>query len=156
MSVLRIAHAACQAMRLHGERTYPNECCGALLGRSVAGCWEVVAAVEARNASTGSARNRYSIAPADLVRIEREARRQQLAIAGYYHSHPGHPAEWSPTDLAEAHWLGCVYVITSVLRGRAEDTRAFLLAGEREESKRFERLGIEIFDKAPSPAKRRD
>jgi proteasome lid subunit RPN8/RPN11 len=72
------------------------------------------------------------------VRIEREAGRQGLGIAGFYHSHPDHPAQWSPTDLAEAHWLGCVYVITAVAHGKATDTNCFLLAGATEEDKRFE------------------
>jgi hypothetical protein len=40
--------------------------------------------------------------------------------------------------LAEAHWIGCSYVITSIERGEAKITNSFLLAGESEESKRFE------------------
>src|SRR5947207_12613809 len=39
-------------------------------------------------------------------------------------SHPDHPAKWSATDLAEAHWLGCSYVITSVDRGHAQDRKS--------------------------------
>jgi proteasome lid subunit RPN8/RPN11 len=56
---------------------------------------------------------------------------------GFYHSHPDHPARWSATDLAEAHWTGCSYVITSVEEGRAALTNAFLLVGE-EDGKHFD------------------
>ena len=101
-------------------------------------------AVRARNARTDAAHNRYAIAPAELVGILREARGQGLEIAGFYHSHPDHPAHWSTTDLAEAHWLGCSTVIVSVMRGRAAQIEAYLLVGESEEDKRFEPQAIVV------------
>jgi len=142
MSVLRLPRAVFEALRAHGEETYPHECCGALLGRSTPEGWLVERAVRAGNTRTDSAHNRYSIAPVELVRIEREARLQGLEIAGFYHSHPDHPAQWSSTDLAEAHWLGCSYVITQVSSGKAALTNSFLLTGAAEEDKRFEREEI--------------
>jgi len=93
---------------------------------------------------TDSAHNRYQISPAELMKIERESRRQGLSIAGFYHSHPDHPAQWSQTDLVEAHWLGCSYVITAVAQGKAEITNSFFLAGDTEENKRFEAESIEV------------
>lgn len=130
--------AVYDAIRSHGEQTYPYECCGVLLGRADPRGWRVSAAIRAGNTRTGSAHNRYQIDPAELVRIQREALGQGLEIAGFYHSHPDHPAQWSPTDFAEAHWLGCSYVITEVAQGKAAVTNAFLLAGTLEEDKRFE------------------
>ena len=138
MSTLRLNRALFAALRAHGEQTYPHECCGALLGRSTPEGWLVLAAIPAGNTRTDSAHNRYQIAPAELIKIEREARRRGLAIAGFYHSHPDHPAQWSQTDFAEAHWLGCSYVITAVDEGKATVTNSFLLAGASEEDKRFE------------------
>ena len=64
------------------------------------------------------AHNRYQIAPQELVKIQRLGRERGLDIVGFYHSHPDHPAQWSTTDFAEAHWLGCSYVITAVEEGR--------------------------------------
>jgi proteasome lid subunit RPN8/RPN11 len=147
MSTLHVAKAVFEAMRVHGEETYPNECCGAMLGRPNGEGWSVVEAVRAGNTRTDSAHNRYQIAPVELVRIERSARQKGLEIAGFYHSHPDHPAQWSQTDFAEAHWLGCSYVITSVSQGTATVTNAFLLAGASEEDKRFEQQAIEIGDR---------
>jgi proteasome lid subunit RPN8/RPN11 len=144
MSVLYIPKPVYEAIRLHGEETYPRECCGVLLGEPLHGGWRVSAAVRAGNTRTDSAHNRYNIYPAELVRIQRDALRQGLDIAGFYHSHPDHRAEWSPTDFAEAHWIGCSYVITEVRNGRAALTNAFLLAGTTEEDKRFEPQTIEI------------
>jgi proteasome lid subunit RPN8/RPN11 len=147
MGVLHLTGAVYDAMRTHGEETYPHECCGVLLARSANGSPEgrtVVSAVRAGNTRTDSAHNRYQIAPVELVRIEREARRQGLEIAGFYHSHPDHPAHWSLTDLAEAHWIGCSYVITEIERGKAGATNSFLLDGITEEDKHFEQQVIEI------------
>jgi proteasome lid subunit RPN8/RPN11 len=146
MSVLHIPQAIYDSLRAHGESTYPHECCGVLLGESVEGDWRVTAAVPAGNTRTDSAHNRYMIDPAELVRIQRDAMRQGVDIAGFYHSHPDHPAQWSPTDFAEAHWIGCSYVITEVANGKAAVTNAFLLAGITEEDKRFEPQTIGIID----------
>jgi proteasome lid subunit RPN8/RPN11 len=84
-----------------------------------------------------------------LVRIKREARRRGLEIAGFYHSHPDHPAQWSATDFAEAHWLGCSYVITEIAQGRAAVTNSFALTGMTEEDKQFIPETISVDD---SPA----
>ena len=151
MSFLRLPRPIYEAIRTHGEETYPHECCGALLGRFTAegdnaGVWVVEAAVRTGNTRTDSAHNRYQIAPIELVKIEREARGRGLDIAGFYHSHPDHPAQWSPTDFEEAHWLGCCYVITSVAQGKATVTNSFFLAGQREEEKKFEPQTIEVLE----------
>jgi proteasome lid subunit RPN8/RPN11 len=142
--VLRLSHDIYQELRLHGEETYPHECCGVLLGRSSEGVNKVEQAVRAGNTRTDSAHNRYNIAPQELIRIQRQGRARGWDIVGFYHSHPDHPAQWSQTDLAEAHWLGCSYVITSVESGEAKVTNSFLLAGASEDDKRLEDEAIEI------------
>ena len=146
MSVLRIPKPVFDSVRAHGEETYPHECCGVLLGRSMPDGWQVHSAVRAGNTRTDSAHNRYQIAPVELVKIQREASRQGLDIAGFYHSHPDHPAQWSPTDFAEAHWIGCSYVITEVAHGQAQVTNSFLLSGATEEDKRFEPETVTVLD----------
>jgi proteasome lid subunit RPN8/RPN11 len=115
-----------------------------LLGRSVDGANEVDEAVRAGNTRTDSAHNRYNIAPQELVKIQRQGRERGLDIVGFYHSHPDHPAQWSKTDFAEAHWLGCSYVITAVEKGVAKATNSFLLSGTTEEDKAFEDEAVEV------------
>jgi proteasome lid subunit RPN8/RPN11 len=144
MGVLHLTREDYDRIRLHGEETYPHECCGALLGHPSPQGWIVAAAIRAGNTRTDSAHNRYQIAPIELVKIEREARNRGLEIAGFYHSHPDHPAQWSSTDFAEAHWLGCSYVITEVAHGKAAVTNSFHLAGATEEDKRFEQETIQV------------
>jgi proteasome lid subunit RPN8/RPN11 len=137
-TTLRMSGELYETIRQHGERTYPHECCGVLLGRSGEDGNAVEAAIEAGNTRTDSAHNRYNIAPQELIRIQRQGRERGLDIVGFYHSHPDHPAQWSKTDFEEAHWIGCSYVITSVEKGTAKITNSFLLTGTGEEDKRFE------------------
>ena len=150
MSILFLTAAVHQEIRGHGEETYPHECCGALLGCPSAEGWRVIDCVRAGNTRTDSAHNRYQIAPIELVRIQRSAREKGLEIAGFYHSHPDHAAQWSATDFAEAHWLGCSYVITAVENGKATVTNSFLLAGTTEEEKRFEQETVRVEEPADS------
>jgi proteasome lid subunit RPN8/RPN11 len=143
--MLKMSEAIYNEIRKHGEDSYPNECCGVLLGSSGSGVNRVEQTVRAGNTRTDSAHNRYQIAPEELVRIQRQARERDLDIVGFYHSHPDHPARWSATDFAEAHWLGCSYVITAVEQGSATQTNSFLLTGEGEDEKQFEDEQIEIW-----------
>ena len=142
--MLNIGFTHYNTIRAHGEETYPHECCGVLLGKNTADGNVVQATVRAGNTRTDSAHNRYNIAPIELVKIQREARRQGLDIVGFYHSHPDHPAQWSPTDFAEAHWFGCSYVITAVENGKAAITNSFLLTGSSEDDKHFVDEPVEI------------
>ena len=142
--MLRIRFSDYQALRAHGEETFPYECCGVLLGKASADGNHVHEIVRAGNTRTDSAHNRYNIAPQELVKIQRQARTLDLDIVGFYHSHPDHPAQWSSTDFAEAHWLGCSYIITSIESGTAAITNSFLLSGTSEDDKKFEDESIEI------------
>ena len=143
--MLTIQYADYEALRAHGEETYPNECCGVLLGKNngVEGN-TVHQIVRAGNTRTDSAHNRYNIAPEELIAAQRQARNSGLDIVGFYHSHPDHPAQWSTTDFAEAHWFGCSYVITAVARGQSALTNSFLLSGTTEEDKRFDSQAVVI------------
>jgi proteasome lid subunit RPN8/RPN11 len=142
--MLKLTDSAFNEVRKHGEESYPHECCGVLLGRSLEDANEVEAVVRAANTRTDSAHNRYHIAPQELVRIQREARNRNLDIVGFYHSHPDHPARWSSTDFSEAHWLDCSYVITSVEQGTAKITNSFRLTGTSEDDKKFEDEAIHV------------
>ena len=135
--MLKLTRDDYAALRSHGEETYPHECCGVLLGRFDDDSRTVTSTARCGNTRTDSAHNRYNIDPRELVRIQREGRERGEDIVGFYHSHPDHPAQWSPTDFAEAHWIGCSYVITSVEKGKAAITNSFELAGSTEEDKRL-------------------
>jgi proteasome lid subunit RPN8/RPN11 len=136
--MLKLPQSAYLALRQHGEETYPHECCGVLLGRfEEDGAKTVSTIARCGNTRDDSPHNRYNIDPKELIRIQREGRQRDEDIVGFYHSHPDHPAQWSVTDLAEAHWFGCSYVITSVEKGAATITNSFELRGTDEDDKKF-------------------
>jgi len=136
--MLKISQSDYFSLRHHGEETYPHECCGVLLGHfNDDGSKTVTRTQRCDNTRADSPHNRYHIDPKELIRIQREGRERAEEIVGFYHSHPDHPAQWSPTDLAEAHWIGCSYVITSVEKGSAVLTNSFELTGTDEADKKF-------------------
>jgi proteasome lid subunit RPN8/RPN11 len=142
--MLKIPQTAYLAIRAHGEETYPHECCGVLLGSMDGDARIVTSTARCGNTRDDSPHNRYNIDPKELVRIQRVGRERGEDIVGFYHSHPDHPARWSQTDLAEAHWIGCSYVITSVEKGKAAITNSFELAGTEENDKKLVDEGVEL------------
>ena len=115
----------------HGERTYPYECGGMLIGRFEDGQKSVVELLPMENAMTETEQhNRVLILPKDVLRAERYAREKRLDVVGYYHSHPDHPAVPSQFDLDHALpvWT---YIIVSVREGKAADVLAWEMENDR-------------------------
>jgi len=110
------------AINAHGERDYPYECCGLLLGRFDSdGVKVVTETFPISNAREESAkRNRFLIEPDELLRGERYARSKQLEVVGFYHSHPESPARPSQYDLEHA-WPTYSYIIVSVMSQKSGD-----------------------------------
>src|SRR5437870_13758859 len=144
--MLKISNEDWEAVRAHGEETYPHECCGILLGKMDIEKKEreVKMVVRTGNTRLDALHNRYNIDPKELIAAQKQARQAGLDIVGFYHSHPDHPPRWSQTDFAEAHWIGCSYLITTVVKGEADVTNSFVLAGKLEEDKRFEQEEISV------------
>jgi proteasome lid subunit RPN8/RPN11 len=133
-TMAQINQTAYQSLRRHSEASYPEECCGILLGDSKG---SITLAIAAQNSSP-SPNTRYQIDPSEVIRAQKSAHLSGLVIVGFYHSHPDHPPRPSPSDLHEAHWLGSLYLITTVELGKAQHTRAHRLTGTCEEDKQFE------------------
>jgi proteasome lid subunit RPN8/RPN11 len=125
------------AIRHHGEETYPHECCGILIGTMDGDTRVVKSTMRAGNTRDDRPQDRFNIDPVDIIRAQKLARERMQDIIGFYHSHPDCPAEWSLTDLAEAHWIGCSYVITAIEKGKAQVTNSFELQGTDEDNKQL-------------------
>lgn len=141
--MLKISKADYDLIRWEAERSYPHECCGILLGNVHGNQRVVTLTVTCENMRHDSPLNRYSIDPEKVIAALKLARSRSETIVGFYHSHPDHSPTYSGTDLAEAHWFDCSYVITAVERGRAATTNSFVLMGS-EENKRFVEERVEI------------
>lgn len=119
--MITIAERQLTEIRAHGIRDYPYECCGLLLGRYGSEGKIVSEIYPISNAREESAkRNRFLIAPEELMRGERYAREHDLEVVGFYHSHPDSPAVPSPYDLEHA-WPTYSYIIVSTSAERAND-----------------------------------
>jgi len=127
------------AINRHAESSYPYECCGLLLGRMEGDEAHVVEAKPLTNQRADSPRNRYVINPLEQLRAIRNARTRGMDMVGAYHSHPDVPAKPSQYDQDHA-WPGYVYVIVSVVDGRAGELAAWRLA---QEGGQFERIEIQ-------------
>lgn len=147
--MLKISKADYDLIRWEAERSYPHECCGIILGTVAGGRRAVTLTLTCDNASTDALSNRYSINPERVIAALKLARSRGENIVGFYHSHPDHPARYSETDLLEAHWFDCSYVITSVEDGHAAATRSYILVGS-EDHKGFEEEEIEIVAYEPA------
>jgi len=119
--MITIAEQQLTEIREHGVRDYPYECCGLLLGRFEPDVKVVTETFPISNAREESAkRNRFLIAPEELMRGERYAREHDLEVVGFYHSHPDSPAVPSQYDLEHA-WPTYSYIIVSTSAERAND-----------------------------------
>src|SRR5215472_5626443 len=144
--MLRIEKADYDLIRWEAERRYPKESCGIILGTLVEGERTVTMTVPCENKRRDLQSNRHSIDPGQTVAALKLARSRSETIIGFYQSHPDHPTD--STDLTDAHWFGCSYVITSVERGHAATTDSYMLMGP-EEQKKFHREQIEVIGNAP-------
>jgi proteasome lid subunit RPN8/RPN11 len=142
-TMLRVTPEHLREVRSHGEEAVPFESCGALVGGTVDDVIEVLEVIRCENAAPAASRqHRYSIDPRRILEIEKKCQLAGQQIVGFYHSHVDHPAEPSSIDLDEAHWFGCVYLISAVKTGAPIASRAFLLVGESEQDKRFVELAL--------------
>ena len=107
---LTITAGVDEAIRLHGQETYPHECCGALVGRHD----RVTQIVALPNTTDKGPRRRFLVRPSDYQLSERRATEFGGELLGFYHSHPDHPARPSQYDLDHA-WPTFAYIIVAVV-----------------------------------------
>jgi thiosulfate/3-mercaptopyruvate sulfurtransferase len=114
-----------------GVAAYPNECCGAMLGKDVAGGPLVRRIVHRLEPLTNSFAadeqfHRFSLDPRELMQLEKRAAEAGLAVLGFYHSHPDHPARPSETDRQNA-WPFYSYVIVAIADRKPVDLTSWQL-----------------------------
>lgn len=140
MSLVLTPEQAAQIER-EGSLAYPNECCGGILGRdSQQG--RIVQRLEPLKNSfdTQERYHRFSVDPRELMQLEKRAADSGLAVLGFYHSHPDHPARPSEYDRERA-WPYYSYVIVAIAAGRPGEMTSWQLD---EATEQFKLESIEI------------
>lgn len=123
--MIRIEPEAWQEMVRHAESTFPNECCGAMLGVIDGDEKTVKRAVALENAHQGPQQERYELRPEDLLRADREARQAGMDLIGIFHSHPDCDAYFSQTDLKNScPWYS--FVVLSIKNGQFDHANSYL------------------------------
>ena len=130
LSKVAISDAVNQAIRRHGQETYPHECCGELVG-TTAGAESIVAdVVPLPNTTEEGPRRRFLVRASDYRLAERRAAEMGGELLGFYHSHPDHPARPSQYDLDHA-WPTFAYIIVAVANGKATEMTVWFLKDDR-------------------------
>ena len=128
---LHITQELLERIHLHGEQAYPEEGAGLLLGDSTGAESQVKEILPLTNAREAEARyNRYHLTPQDYIQGEQLAEDLGLSVLGVFHSHPDHPNLPSDFDRQWA-WPNFSYLITSVMEGRASQSRSWRLKEDR-------------------------
>ena len=129
--MLKIDTRHLNEISVHGERDYPHECCGLLLGHFEDKEKVVTEIFPISNAREEAAkRNRFLITPAELLRGEEYAAAHEVDVIGFYHSHPDHPAVPSQYDLEHA-WPVYSYIVVAIHGGKRESLRSWEMEGDR-------------------------
>jgi|TARA_B100001146_G_C16082130_1_gene391149 proteasome lid subunit RPN8/RPN11 len=123
-------------IRRHGRESYPEECCGALIGRD----GSVVEAMRLQNLMGEEARRHFLVGPVDYQVAEKRAIEMGGKLMGFYHSHPDHPARPSQNDLEQA-WPTFLYVILAVQNGKPGTMTSWRL---REDRSAFEEQTVAV------------
>lgn len=104
---------------LHAGEEAPKECCGFLTGEEciINRCHPAINIL--------ASENRYSIAPKEIFQFFKELRASSRNHLGIYHSHPSSEAYPSRTDIEQAFYPHCSYMIVSLMNPSLPVLRAF-------------------------------
>ena len=123
--MIRIEADAWSTMVAHARSTYPNECCGAMLGATEDETKMVRVAMPLQNAFEGAQAARYELRPEDLLAADKAARERGMDLIGIYHSHPDCDAYFSKTDLQNScPWYS--FVVLSIQKGEFDHANSWL------------------------------
>ncbi len=143
---MKIKEEVLERMKAHAERSFPEECCGVMLGTGIDEEPETHEIIEIDNSQGENRKRRFLITPEQYRQAERDATERNMTLLGFYHSHPDHPAAPSAFDTEHAlPWL--TYIIVAVTRQSAGDVTAWLLTQDRGQ---FERQTLSVL---PAPAR---
>jgi proteasome lid subunit RPN8/RPN11 len=123
--MIKINEGAWETMVAHAQSTFPDECCGVMIGSSDGDTKVVTTAIALENAYKGKQEDRYEIRPEDLLAADKNARAQGVDLIGIFHSHPNCDAYFSKTDLENScPWYS--FVVLSIKGGKFDHANSFL------------------------------
>ncbi len=124
LSLLKLSGRQISQISAYCEKIYPEEACGLLIGaagegKDHLGGRTVCEVIFTKNISDQPT-IRFDIDPAVLLAVMKDGRMKGQKIIGHFHSHPDQNAEASENDRAMISDGNLIWLIVSVMRGRAE------------------------------------
>lgn len=150
-----ITRASLDAIIAQGEREFPYECCGFIIGDAAVEEVRPIANIQNRKhaedpeAFVRDARTAFLMEPKEHLEVMNEVDRRKLALKIVYHSHPDHDAYFSPTDRAaacsfdpsEPDYPETAYVVMSIRSGKFVRAAAFVWDAAKKE---FAETALEV------------
>lgn len=124
--MIHIEPKVLEQLSLDALRTFPEECCGFLLGFETVKNRFVKEIIVVENVAQGDKLRRFEISPPDYLKAEKYADEKGLTFLGIYHSHPNHPSIPSEHDRKAAQDFFS-YLIISVYEGQIKDMQSWIL-----------------------------
>jgi proteasome lid subunit RPN8/RPN11 len=145
--MIQISPELLHKIKIHGEKSYNEECCGALLGKFNDTEFTIYDLIEFINEKEENREKRFLISPAQYRSAEITAMQKNMELLGFYHSHPDHPAVPSQFDTDHAlPWF--IYIIVAVNKGKAGNLSAWIL---KEDRSGFQEQEVTIRDDEKEP-----
>jgi proteasome lid subunit RPN8/RPN11 len=122
-------------IRSHAASTYPEECCGLMIGffEQNSTLKRVRELKRMNNEFAKEERyHRYTINPMEYLLTEEAASEKGEEIVGVYHSHPNAPSKPSVFDQDRA-WPSLSYVIVEVRDGTPVSSNSWVLTEDRQD-----------------------
>ncbi len=130
MKTINITQKIVDSFLSHGEKEYPHECCGFILGQFKDDESFGIEYLPASNVKEENRERRFLIDPLAYQKAEDEADAHGMSVISIVHSHPDHPDK--PSDFDRDHaWPGFSYIIISVQDGKAVSYRSWQLSADR-------------------------
>ena len=130
MTIINISKKIENAFINHGEKEYPHECCGFIIGNFKGNDSFGLKYLPAANIKEENRERRFLIDPQAYQKAEDEADAQGLSVISIVHSHPDHPDKPSEFDRNHA-WPGFSYIIISIQNGKAKSYKSWQLQQDR-------------------------
>ncbi len=129
--MIEIEEQPWRQMVAHARATYPNECCGAMLGAAADSHKRVSNCYAARECLGGpAARQIRTCGPRICCMPIAKPARQNMDLVGIYHSHPDCDAYFSETDLKNScPWYS--FVVLSIQKGEFDHANSWLPNAEQ-------------------------
>jgi len=143
----RLNRASLDAIVANGEREFPYECCGFIIGNDAIEEVRPITNIQNRMhaadpaAHPRDARTAFLMEPKEHLAVLNEVDDRKLALKAVYHSHPDHDAYFSPTDRAQAcsfdpnepDYPDTAYIVLSIKAGKFARAAAFAWDSTRRE-----------------------